>query len=115
MLTSKIVQRCRAAIISFRIGSELSSIALLESSGTHSRARTVRYVVFRVRALTLYYPRTRPRVISAILVRILADAQGWCMEWNLQGGTWKRCTHTWLIARLCACGPWVLASAFEEG
>jgi len=36
--------------------------------------------------LTLYYPRTRPHAISAILVRMLADAREWCMEWDMQEG-----------------------------
>src|SRR5471032_1375411 len=80
-LTSWIIQRWRAAINSFQIGSESSSIDLLESSGTHSRAGTrMHHVVFCVKALTLYYPRTRPQVISAIILRILAEARRWCME-----------------------------------
>jgi hypothetical protein len=35
------------------------------------------HVVFCVKALTLYYPRMRPQVIYAILLRILADARRW--------------------------------------
>jgi hypothetical protein len=57
MLTSKIVQRWRVAVSSFRIGSESLSRALPESSGVHGCAGTgVHRVVFCVSVLALYYP-----------------------------------------------------------